>query len=346
MSKFQRATKQASRLRMALIGPAGSGKTYTSLLLGRALGGKLALIDTERGSASKYADLCEFDVLELTDSFHPERYVEAVKDAEASGYATLVIDSLSHAWIGKDGGLDLHDRAVDRQKTKNSFTAWAEVTPHHNALVQALIQCRCHVIATMRAKTEYVMDEKNRPRKVGLGPVMRDGVEYEFDVVGDMDVEHNTLVVTKTRCPALAGQSFRKPGADLARILTSWLGSAEVNPSHNDRSLNAAVLIAPRSLVTEHSAPISGASSPPPSSPQTQAQTDRIEELRLALKLSWEAFLARVEQLYGRHPAHLDAAQSADLIAKLEAKTRPQSPTVDTNQVAAAPNGQGPVHAN
>jgi hypothetical protein len=326
MSKFQRATKQASRLRMALIGPAGSGKTYTSLLLGQALGGKLALIDTERGSASKYADLCDFDVLELTGSFHPERYVEAVKDAEASGYTTLVIDSLSHAWIGKDGGLDLHDRAVDRQKTKNSFTAWAEVTPHHNALVQALIQCRCHVIATMRAKTEYVMDEKNRPRKVGLGPVMRDGVEYEFDVVGDMDVEHNTLIVTKTRCPALAGQSFRKPGADLARILKSWLGDGAILPA-------APVVIPPVATSAQVR-------------PQTQAQTDRIEEVRLALKLSWEAFLARVQQLYGQHPARLDAAQSADLIAKLEAKTKPQSPTVDTNQVAAAPNGQGPVHAN
>jgi hypothetical protein len=199
----------------------------------------------------------------------------------------------------------------------------------------------------MRAKTEYVMDEKNRPRKVGLGPVMRDGVEYEFDVVGDMDAEHNTLVVTKTRCPALAGQSFRKPGADLARVLTSWLGSAEVKPSHNDRSLNAAVLIAPRSLVAEQSAhtPVTEPAQPKPK-PQTSAQTDRIEELRLALKLTWETFLARVRELYQVHPAHLDETQSADLIAKLEAKTKPQSPTVDTNQVAAAPNGQGPVHAS
>lgn len=230
---FRKATKQAAKLRMALTGPPGAGKTYTALLLALALAEvtkkKTAVVDTEKGSASKYADLFDFDVLELEGSFHPNRYIEAIRAAEQAGYGQIVIDSLSHAWIGTDGGLDLHDKAVARQKTKNSYTAWADVTPHHNALVQALVQSRCHLIATMRTKVEYAQEKDDRTgktaiRKIGTAPLMRDGVEYEFDIVGDMDLEH-TLVVTKSRCAPLADKVFSKPGADFARPLLAWLGS-------------------------------------------------------------------------------------------------------------------------
>src|SRR5262245_45672665 len=134
MSKFKKAEKTAARLRLSLMGPPGCGKTYTALTLACALGKKVALIDTEHGSASKYGDLFDFDTLNLS-TFHPRVYVEAIQEAQAEGYDSLVIDSLSHAWIGKDGGLDLHDQEVERQKTKNSYTAWSAVTKHHNALV-------------------------------------------------------------------------------------------------------------------------------------------------------------------------------------------------------------------
>ena len=103
---FKRATKTQIRLRLALSGASGSGKTMSSLAIASHLGQRIAVIDTERGSASRYADLFEFDVLEL-ESFHPTKYISAIKAAESAGYDVLIIDSLSHAWIGKDGELDL-----------------------------------------------------------------------------------------------------------------------------------------------------------------------------------------------------------------------------------------------
>lgn len=224
--QFRPATKQASRLRMALAGPAGSGKTYSALAIATALAQPVAVIDTERGSASKYSDLFQFNTLEL-ESFHPDRYIEAIDAAAEAGFASLVIDSLSHAWMGKDGALELVDRAAKRSQSANSFGAWREVTPLHNALVDAMIGARLHIIVTLRSKQEYVQekDDKGRTviRKVGLAPVQRDGLEYEFDVYGDLDQDNN-MIVGKTRCPALSGQIIRKPGAALAATLNEWLG--------------------------------------------------------------------------------------------------------------------------
>jgi hypothetical protein len=227
MSKleFKKATKRTARARVALIGPAGSGKTYTSLAIATHLGKRIAVIDTEHGSASKYAGIFEFDTLE-PDSFAPEMYVAAIEAAEEAGFDVLVIDSLSHAWMGKDGALEQVDRAAKKSQSQNSYTAWRDVTPKHNALVEAMNACKAHLIVTMRAKTEYVLEENDRgkkvPKKVGLAPVQRDGLEYEFDVTADLDLE-NHLIIGKTRCPALKGRVFHQAGQDVADLLTEWL---------------------------------------------------------------------------------------------------------------------------
>ena len=187
----------------------------------------MALIDTEHGSASKYADLFEFDVLEL-GSYDPTRLIQIIDHAAGKGYGVLCIDSLSHFWMGKDGELEKVDRAAQRMQNPNSFAAWKQVTPLHNALIDKLISAPLHILASMRAKTEWILDRDDRtgktvPRKVGLAPVMRDGIEYEFDVCGDMDQE-NTLIITKTRCPKLTGGVFPKPGRELTDVLKEWLG--------------------------------------------------------------------------------------------------------------------------
>lgn len=226
MSAFHKATKTRAKLRLALIGPAGSGKTYSALSIAQGLGDKIALVDTEYGSASKYADRFTFDTLELT-SCAPERYIDAITDASASGYDVLIIDSLSHAWAGKDGLLEFVDKRAKASDTGNSFGAWRDATPKHNALVDALLAAPLHLIVTMRAKMEYVLEKNDKgksvPRKVGLQPIQRDGLEYEFDIVGDMKLEGKALVVSKTRYSGLAEEVIEKPGKKLGQRLKAWL---------------------------------------------------------------------------------------------------------------------------
>jgi len=228
---FKRATKEQAKLRLALIGLAGSGKTYSALSIAMHLvpGGRVALIDTERGSASLYADRFTFDTLDL-ERHGPEDYVEAIGAAEDAGYDVIVIDSLSHAWAGKDGALEQVDKIAKREGKANNFTAWRDVTPKHNRLVDTMLSCKSHLIATLRSKMEYVLEKdektgKSAPRKVGLAPIQRDGLDYEFTIVGDMNLSHE-LIVSKSRCSAIGvGDIIEKPGEKLAKQLREWLSS-------------------------------------------------------------------------------------------------------------------------
>lgn len=209
---------------MAIIGPSGGGKTWTSLAIGSALGKRVALLDTERSSASLYSDRFAFETADLT-SFHPRRYIEAIKDAAAEGFDVLVIDSLSHAWMGKDGILDMAD------KKGGKFGAWRSLTPEHNGLVDAILDFPGHVIGTMRSKTDYLVDKDEKGTqvvtKVGLAPVQREGMEYEFDIVLTLDHRH-VAHVSKSRCPALEeSDALAKPGVELGRTLAAWLEEGE-----------------------------------------------------------------------------------------------------------------------
>jgi hypothetical protein len=219
---FKKAIKQSLKLRLALSGASGSGKTYSALSIASHLGGSIAVIDSESGSASRYADLFEFDVCELTNH-HPAKYIEAIKSAEEAGYEAIIIDSLSHAWYAE---LDLAGKGFD---------GWKNVRPIERKLVEAMISSKAHVIATMRSKTEYVMEEyrakdgkvKTAPKKVGTAPIQSSGIEYEFDVAGEMDYEH-ILTISKSRCPSLSNRTFLNPGKELALELKVWLGTEEV----------------------------------------------------------------------------------------------------------------------
>jgi nucleoside-triphosphatase THEP1 len=228
---FKKATKEQAKLRLALIGLAGSGKTYSALSIASHLvpDGKIAVIDTERGSASLYADRFSFDVLDL-ERHGPEDYCDAIEAAEQAGYDVIVVDSLSHAWAGRDGALEQVDKIAKREGKSNNFTAWRDVTPKHNRLVDAMLSCKSHLIATIRSKMEYVLEKdektgKSAPRKVGLAPIQRDGLDYEFTVVGDMNLSHE-LLISKSRCSAIGvGDIIDRPGEKMARTLRNWLNS-------------------------------------------------------------------------------------------------------------------------
>jgi hypothetical protein len=259
---FQQASKQQSKLRMTLDGPAGSGKTYTALRFAHALtgayGGRIAYLDTERGSASKYVGECPdgapwaFDVLNLT-VFSPEKYTEAINAAGRLGYSVLVVDSLSHAWEGVGGALEIKQRAGE------SWSAWRHVTPIHNRMVDAILQSPCHVITTMRSRMEYVQETDDRGRvtirKVGLSPIQRPGMEYEFDLVCDIDWAH-ILTVSKSRCSAVADLKLEKPGPEFMRPVIEWLQAGTSPVTHDAPDLDAPVI--PVSIPTLEPAPTLG----------------------------------------------------------------------------------------
>jgi len=230
MSTFEihRATKRRAKLRLGMSGPAGSGKSYSALKIASGIGGRIGMIDTEHGSGELYADLLPegYDVLTLSPPFTPARYIEAIHALEDIGVATIIIDSLSHAWTGEGGSLDRQGKIAD--KSGNSWQAWRQVTPEHNALVEAMLQSRCHVIATMRAKTEYVQEKDERTgkqvvRKIGLAPVMRDGIEYEFTTFFELDI-HHMAYVGKDRTRLFDGDIFR-PDLETGAKLLTWLNS-------------------------------------------------------------------------------------------------------------------------
>lgn len=241
MSQFQRAVKKNVRARIAFDGPSGSGKTWTSLEWATVLGTKIAVVDTERGSASLYSDRFEFDVLELSPPFHPDRLVEAIRSAEAAKYDVLVIDSLSHFWEGEGGVLDIADAAGSRSGG-NSWAGWKAATPALRHLIDVILASDLHVLATMRSKTEWVLEDRQNkqgknvqtPKRVGMAPVMRAGTEYEFTVVGDLDLEHR-LTISKSRCDALADLVVQ-PGraAEAAETFLNWTKSGAETASRND----------------------------------------------------------------------------------------------------------------
>jgi len=223
---FQKAERKKARLRLALCGPAGSGKTFSALKIAQGIGGRIALIDTEHESGSLYADLCEFDTAPIAPPYTPDKYRSAIAAAEAAGYSVLIIDSFSHAWAGEGGLLDMHDKAAAAMRSGNSFTAWREITPQHNALVESLLGAKLHVIATLRTKTAYdLVDDgngKKKPVKIGLAPVQREGVDYEFTSVFDLSIDGHVATATKDRTRLFDGKHFI-PSIETGQALVNWL---------------------------------------------------------------------------------------------------------------------------
>lgn len=237
MSKlvFTKAVRKRAKLKLAVSGVAGSGKTTAALEIATGLlgsgGGRIAVIDTERRSADLYAGLYEFDSLGLDPPYAPERFIEAINAAQAAGYAVCIIDSASHEWSGSGGCIDINEDLAQSKFRGNTWSAWSVTTPRHRSFLDAIIQCDMHVIATMRSKEETIQGDDKKVRKVGLKAEQRDGTAYEFSIVFEIEHQTHKAIATKDRTRMFGGDPFALT-AKTGEKLREWLESGvDAGPS-------------------------------------------------------------------------------------------------------------------
>lgn len=225
---FQKAERRKSKLRLALFGAAGSGKTLSALLLASGLKSncRIAVVDTENGSAEIYADRANFDVINFSPPYTPDKFIDAIHSAEKNGYDVLIIDTISAMWSGEGGLLDIKQR-IEKRGAGNSFTAWAQCTPLFNRFVDAILQSSIHIVCTMRSKAEYtIMKDSNGGikgiAKVGTTPIQRGEIDYNFTTVFHLDRENNA-VVTKDRTSMFNTVVPFKITEETGKLISEWL---------------------------------------------------------------------------------------------------------------------------
>lgn len=228
MSKLRKATRQKAKIRLGLSAVSGGGKTYSALLIAYGLCGdwsKIAVIDTENGSADLYANLGDYSVLPLVAPYNPERYIEAINDCESAGMEVIIIDSITHEWDGKGGILD-----ISNSMSGNSYTNWAKLTPRHQAFIDSILQSKCHIITTVRRKQDYEMTTNSSgklvPQKVGLKEVTREGFEYELTMNLELDVTHYATA-SKDRTGLFVDKPAFVPSIETGKMILEWCDNGE-----------------------------------------------------------------------------------------------------------------------
>lgn len=199
---LRKATRQQSKLRIGLSGPSGSGKTYSALLIAKGLASsmdKVAVIDTENGSADLYSHLGDYSVLPVTAPYAPERYINAIRECEKAGMEVIIIDSTSHEWDGSGGCLEINEALGQTKFKGNNWAAWSETTPRHQKFITAIVSSKCHVITTARSKTDTIQTEDKKIKKVGLKEIQREGFEYELTLNFTIDRDRHYAISSKDR---------------------------------------------------------------------------------------------------------------------------------------------------
>lgn len=221
--QLRQSERKKAKIKMALQGSSGSGKTMSALLLANGLSNgnysKVAVIDSENGSADLYAHLGKYNVLTLKPPFTPENYIKAIEVCERAGMEVIIIDSISQSW---EELLEYHSSLAG-----NSFTNWAKVTPRQNAFVDKILQADAHIIATMRTKQDYVLNQKDGkfiPEKVGLKAVQRNDLDYEFTLVFDVDIKH-FAVSSKDRTGLFMGKPEFIINSHTGKKILEWCNS-------------------------------------------------------------------------------------------------------------------------
>lgn len=220
--QLRKSERKQAKIKIGLQGPSGSGKTMSALLLAKGLVGdysKIAIIDTENGSADLYSHLGEYNVLLMKQPYSPEKFIQAIEVCEQAGMEAIILDSISHSW---EFLLEYHSSLQG-----NSFTNWAKITPRQSAFVNKILQSPSHIISNMRVKQDYVLNEKNGkfiPEKVGLKAIQRDGVDYEFTIVFDLDQKHHA-VASKDRTGLFSGKPEFQIGSATGEKIKEWCES-------------------------------------------------------------------------------------------------------------------------
>lgn len=242
MSLLRKATRQKAKIRLGLSAVSGGGKTYSAILIAKGLAkgdlSKVAIIDSENGSADLYAHLGDYSVLPIEAPYTPEKYIQAIIECENAGMEVIIIDSITHEWSGKGGILEIHGSMVG-----NSFTNWGIITPRHDAFKQKILSSKCHIITTVRRKQDYVMELNDRgkqtPTKVGLKEETREGFEYELTVNLELDQKHNATS-SKDRTGLFMDKPHFTPSEETGALILAWCESgAEPTPEYKPDYENA-----------------------------------------------------------------------------------------------------------
>ena len=251
---LRKSERKQAKIKLALQGSAGSGKTYSSLLLAKGLCNgdlsKVAIIDSENGSADLYAHLGSYNVLCITPPFSPQKYVDAMDMCEQAGMEVIILDSISHCW---DYLLDYHSNLAG-----NSFTNWAKIKPLEKLFVDKILQSDAHVIATMRTKQDYVLNQKDGkfiPEKVGLKAVQRDGVDYEFTLVFEVDIKHYSTA-SKDRTGIFVGRTDFVISENTGKEILAWCNGGTLLKVEPERINNLPKISLEDAFNSSHFAPL------------------------------------------------------------------------------------------
>jgi len=238
---LHKAERQQAKLRIGINGPSGAGKTYSALLLAYGITGdwdKIAVIDTENGSASLYAHLGAFNTMTLEAPYTPERYVEAIRACEDAGMEVILIDSTSHEWEGEGGCLQINDKLAQTKFRGNTWAAWSETTPRHRAFIDAIVTSQAHIITSTRNKTDSVMTEDKKVKKVGTKEIQREGFEYELTVNFNLDRDKHYATASKDRTGMFIDRDAFVITEATGKELTEWAQSGkEVTPPKKEKSV-------------------------------------------------------------------------------------------------------------
>jgi len=243
MLQLQKATRKKSKLRLNISGPSGSGKTFSALLMGKGLTGnweKIAVIDTENGSASLYEHLGPFQTIDLQAPFTPERYIEAIDACVNGGMECIIIDSSSHEWSGAGGCIEINEHLAQSKFKGNTWSAWSQTTPRHDAFVQKVLQCPLHVITCTRSKMETVMTDDKKVKKLGMKDIQREGWEYELTVSLNLDRDTHTAQASKDRTELFEGKDPFKITEETGKIIAKWCDSGVDTVSEFKKAVAAA----------------------------------------------------------------------------------------------------------